>query len=1079
MAKLNIIRASAGSGKTYTLTEEYLKLAFINAESFRHILAVTFTNKATAEMKNRLIDELHKLSAGKDSRHLEKLKISLNLSEDVVRNKATLILQKILHDYSHFFVGTIDSFFQRIIRSFTREIGIQSGYTIELDAESILDEAIDRLQTETTTNKTLLYWLTEFAMEKIEKGNTWNFRKDIAKLGQQLFNEQFKTFSLNLSDKISDKKFMNGYQQELFGIRKKFESTIRELASKGIDKIRAAGLDAGDFYQTRNGPAGFLYKASAGNIPEPNSYVRQATIDITGWHAKNSIRIDDIKEICHAGLFELLQEIVNYYDRESRSYHTAGQIMKNLYALGILTDLSIHLRNYCQENNVFLLSEASSFLNAIIDNNDTPFVYEKTGNHFHHFMIDEFQDTSRLQWNNFKPLISNSLSQDYDSLIVGDVKQSIYRWRNSSWEILAHAVDDEFYEQSLSFNTLRHNHRSCIEMIHFNNTFFQRASRMLQDHFDHQTEGKPLTLPDNLRQAIVRNFDDAIQVPGQTEKAGGQVRISFLDKNEFKSAMEGKLIRLINELLEKGYAAGDIAILTRKNEEATSITDFILRQKNTAGSLLHPVDVISDETLYLSNSSVVCFLMGIIRYLHSPEDSINKYYIINEYLSYLRPCMDNNPPHEFIEPVDFTNVPLTSVFPESVQQLIENAGNFSLFELVENLISLFRLNSIIGESIYLQAFQDQILDFSNRESPSVADFIDFWEERGQTKPVALTGSHDAIRVLTIHKAKGLEFPVVILPYCKWELVDQVNRPIIWCKPGQSPFNKLNIVPVEFTSRLVQTYFADVYFEELVKQYIDTINLLYVAFTRASKALFCFSPKPDSDRLITLSDLFKQLFQQETVTDETNSMIHLADFYRSSDQVFEYGQLLMNKKIEDQSDSTTTIPNHYPASDARDKLKVAYQGKIFLETGTGQIKRSVSDGRLMHEVFSRIYLTTDIPVVVSSMAMEGKIATAESADMITNLQGLFADVQVASWFSGDWKIMTETEFILPGGIIRRPDRVLIKDDKAIVIDYKFGKNIEENHKKQILEYRQLLIDMGYRNSEAWLWYVILNEVVQVG
>ena len=1079
MAKLHIIRASAGSGKTYTLTEEYLKLAFRDTESFRHILAVTFTNKATAEMKSRLINELHRLSTGQTSNHLEHLKATLNLPESAVRDRATLILQKILHTYSRFFVGTIDSFFQQIIRSFTREMGIQSGYSIELETEPILDETIDRLQAETITNKLLLRWLTDFALDKIEKGNTWNFRKDITKLGHQLFNEQFKTFSHTLSDKLVDKEFMNTYQQELFGLSKKFESTIRGLALQGIDQILSAGLDTGDFFQKDNGPAGFLQKASAGIIAEPNSYVRKAAEASTGWYSKNAARKDDIEILCNTGLMAVLQKIVMYYETKKRDYYTAERILKNLFALGILTDLAGHLQDYCQENNVFLLSEASTFLSKVIDNNDTPFIYEKTGNHFHHFMIDEFQDTSLLQWNNFKPLISNSLSQNYDNLIVGDVKQSIYRWRNSNWEILATAVGKEFYEQSLSFKTLNHNHRSCEKIIHFNNTFFKEASLLLQEHFDNQTGNIGITMPENLRQSIIRNFADAFQVPGQSEKADGHVRISFLEKYDYESAMEGQLIRLINGLLENGYTPGDIAILTRKNEEAKEITDYLLSKKNTVALAQQHFDVISDETLYLSYSSAVRFLMAVIRYFQSPEDDINKYHIINEYITYLIPDEERMKYKGFFDTIDLSDISLTAVFPETFHKLLENAANFSLFELIENLILLFKLDTLEDESVYLQALQDLILEFSYRKSSSVNDFIEFWDERGYKKPVALPGNQNAIRVLTIHKAKGLEFPVVILPYCNWSLADHANRSIIWCKPEQPPFNCLSLVPVEFTSKLIQTHFINAYFEELLKQYIDTINLMYVAFTRASKALYGFSQIPAKDQLTHVSDLLMKLFTQDAKPVETRLAIPLNQYFRKSDHVFEFGNLPGNSKNENLSDNTILISNHYPVQDARNHLKIAYQGKIFMEPETGHINRSVSEGRLMHEIFSRIFHVSDIPVIVTKMVLEGKIKAAEAAEMITALQSLFADIQEKSWFTGDWKIMTETEFILPGGSVKRPDRVLIKDDKAVVIDYKFGKGIEDDHRHQIMEYRQLLLDMGYRHTEAWLWYVTLNKVVKVG
>lgn len=1076
MAKINIIRASAGSGKTHTLTEEYLKFALREPDNFRHILAVTFTNKATAEMKNRIVRELYRLSCGQESKHLHSLLAALGIQEAELRSRAGSVLQKILHAYSLFSVSTIDSFFQQIIRSFTREIGIQGGYTIELDTETVLDDSIDRLQAETSVNKILLRWLTDFAADKIEKGQAWSFRKDIAKLGQQLFNEHFKVFSQSLSEKLADKEFMNAYQRDLTGIVKKFESTLLRLAAGGLEKIRSAGLQTEDFYQGKSGPAGYLLKTSAGDFDEPNTYVRKAAETTEGWHVKNAPRKAEIEKLCREGLMHILKEMTEYYDREIVNFNTARHVLKNLYTLGILADLSGHVQDYCRENNIFLLSDASSFLSTIIDNNDAPFVYEKTGNHFHHFMIDEFQDTSLLQWNNFKPLISNSLSQNYDNLIVGDVKQSIYRWRNSSWEILASTVGREFYEQSLAFTTLDKNYRSRERIIQFNNSFFASASRFLQARFDTQAENAGISLPENLRQTVVRNFSDAIQSPGKPENKGGLVRFSFLAKDDYDPLMEERLASLIRDIMGNGYAAGDIAILARKNEEAKRITDFLLRLSHSPETK-PPFDVISDETLYLSNSSAVRFLMGILKYFHMPEDAINKYFIINEYCT-SHSAEDTTKIREFLETDEPETVSLYDLFPEAFQQLHENAGNYSVFELVEILIAVFKFDALKGETIYLQGFQDLILDFTHRQSSSVGDFIRFWEERGYRKPVSLPGNPDAVRVLTMHKAKGLEFPVVIIPFCNWILADNRNRSILWCRPEKPPFNRLSIVPLEFTSRLEDTHFADAYFEELLKQYIDTINLLYVAFTRASDALYCFSKKPVNDTLNDVSSLLMNVFMKEDASAGSQTLIPLRAHYNETDAVFEYGELPAYAEGRHLPADGYWIDNDYPVNKTRDNLKIAFQGKIFLDAETGKISRPVSEGSLMHEIFSRILHLEDIPDVVSGLAAEGKITAGEVAEKILSVQSLFIDTRIEGWFAHDWKVGTETEFILPGGSTKRPDRVLTNGDKAIVIDYKFGKTMEETHKTQVQEYGHLLLDMGYLQVETWLWYVMLRKVVRV-
>jgi len=687
-------------------------------------------------------------------------------------------------------------------------------------------------------------------------------------------------------------------------------------------------------------------------------------------------------------------------------------------------------------------------------------------------MIDEFQDTSLMQWNNFKPLISNSLSQDYDNLLVGDVKQSIYRWRNSNWEILAHSVENEFYQQGLLSDTLKFNYRSTKNIIDFNNVFFKAASEILQQYFNNQANEAGIEIAENLRNSIILNFSDAFQQPGDSNNTDGLVKISFIEKEDYDQIIAEKLISLVDNLLKSGYKAGDIAVITRKNEEAKIITDILLGMKNRTDGVPYMPDVISDETLFLSNSPSVRFLVGIIKYLLWPDDTVNKYFILSEYVRYINPSYEKN----FSENPDLSDTYLFNVFPASFRLLIQNAGNYSLFEMIENLIFIFRLDLLEGESVYLQALQDQVLDFTQRKSPSFADFIEFWEETGFQKSVAISGKRDAIRVLTIHKAKGLEFPVVILPYCNWDLTDLRKRPLMWCQPTQKPFNDLEIVPVYFSSQLAKTDFRKEYFEELLRQYIDNLNLIYVAFTRAIEALFCFSELPEKDGLSTTSSLLNTIFAN--VNEKNNANEWFNQYFDTSEHLFEFGKLPLNKKDEESTEHAALIKNQYPVNDARNHISMAFEGKINIEPITGKLTRPVSEGRLMHEIFSRLYYTEDIPLVLNAMVTEGKITHAEAGILQPALESIFANIQVKNWFSEEWKILTETEFILPEGTIKRPDRVLVKEDKAVVIDFKFGKEMETSHRQQIDTYRRLLYMMGYRHVEACLWYVTLNKIVQL-
>ena len=437
LPQLKVIRASAGSGKTFTLAGEYLRLLFTGSDYFRHILAVTFTNKATNEMKSRIIGELDLLAGNRESKQMQALMASTGLSETQLRLKASVILKKLLHRYSDFSVSTIDSFFQRIIRSFTRELGLQGTYSIELDTETLLSAVIDQLLIEAGNDKSLLNWLGDYAESLIERGENWNLRKSMRSLGKEIFREEFKSLSNLASSQYGNREFIRDFRKELYSAFQFIEKEYRDFGFQARSILDASGFTVDDFSRKGSGPAGFLVKLAAGEFRAPTDTAKQAALNAEKWFTRASPDAAAIGALAESELMPLMQRVVDYYETHSRRYFTLEVVLKNMFTLGILSDLSRLAYQWCNENNAFLLPEAPLFLQKIIDGNDTPFIYEKAGYWYHHFMIDEFQDTSLLQWLNFKPLISNSLSQDYDNLVVGDVKQSIYRWRNSNWTILS------------------------------------------------------------------------------------------------------------------------------------------------------------------------------------------------------------------------------------------------------------------------------------------------------------------------------------------------------------------------------------------------------------------------------------------------------------------------------------------------------------------------------------------------------------------------------------------------------------------------------------------------------------------
>lgn len=1056
MPSFKVIRASAGSGKTFNLTHEYLRLLFAERDNFMHILAVTFTNKATEEMKSRIIGELYALSSDQHSKQLEGLKISTGLSEKQLRNKAGTILKSLLHKYSGFSVTTIDSFFQRIIRSFTRELGIQGGYSIELDTDALLTEVIDRLLIKAESDKPLLAWLTMFAESLIEKGENWNFRKGIHDLGSEIFREEFKSIDEESIKLFSNRSFLTDYKSELYTLHQNIENTYREFGQKTLAILRLHGLTVDDFSNKSRGPAGFLAKLATGEFREPTQTAIGSASEVNKWFTAASPQKSVIMNVAEHELIPIMQQVIEYYSANYRSYFTAGVILKNLYTLGILSDLSQLADAWCSENNTFLLPEAPVFLNKIIDGNDTPFIYEKAGCWYHHFMIDEFQDTSMLQWLNFKPLISNSLSQDYDNLAVGDVKQSIYRWRNSNWEILDSLINQDFSPGVMDHIVLRENWRSRENIISFNNKFFSNAAAVLQQEYELMLSSNGYTYDSIENKAITDLYEDSEQLPGSPENKGGYVQVEFVrDEKEtgFTDAVNNKLLNLLCELQDKGYRLSDMAILTRKNREAKALAEFLLNYANTHQDEVHRFDVISDEALRLGSSVVVNTLVGLLQYLVKPTDQTNNYFLVSVIKNYIDPADKEtlwiNPGGKERKTSQENEIDL----PEDFVSLSRSPGAYSLIEIVERLIKIFHLEKFEGEWVYLQALRDMIMDYTRKYSGDISRFIEYWQETGCEKSVSAPAGQDALRILTLHKSKGLEFKITIIPYCSWELNSYMGT-ILWCNPGEKPFDKLPVLPLSFSSKLQNTIFARDYFREYHRQFIDNLNLLYVAFTRAQEALFIFCKSRNNEQLKTVSDLSGKILGNSN---------------------YSLGTLVPNNSTDIRKKSEAIV--HQPAGlqAISKRIKIAFQGKLLIDPTVNKPSRPVNEGKILHEIFLSIHRRDDISAAVTRMLLQGKIAVEEKEKYTRIVERAMDDPQVAFWFSGGWMILNEAEIILPNGGIKRPDRVMTRDDHTIVIDYKFGSKMEHAYETQIKEYADIIRTMGYKNVEAYLWYVILGKV----
>ncbi len=1058
---LTIYSASAGSGKTYKLTAIYLTNLFRSRYNYRKILAVTFTNKATAEMKSRILNHLHKIAVGENSDYLPGLVKATNETEEWIRREAKEILNSILHDYSRFSVSTIDSFFQKVLRAFAREVGLHAGFNIELDHSSILSSAVDEMIASAAVDNQLKNWLITYAMSNIDEEKSWNLKDGIIRLSGELFKEKFKLLSVDEQTKLENKKFLLGYIEKIKSISLSFEKQLADFGKRADQIFLKFELSEEMFYRKGQGIPGFIRSLLSGIVREPNSYVREINNEPPRWSTGNTV--PQLQEAIDSGLDKTLREAIHYYDENVVVYKSADAVLSNIYALGILSDVLHNVHQITTNENSFLLSDAGELLNLITREDQSSFIYEKVGNRFENFMIDEFQDTSIIQWNNFKPLIDNSMAEGFDNLVVGDVKQSIYRWRNSDWQILGSVLNSMVDNNRILSEPLTTNWRSRSNIIMFNNSLFS----IIPAQIDETLAGELLPV------SFKKLYSEAVQVdPGRKE--GGFVRLEFITNENERNWQEIVLERLpdvIEAFQDNGFNASDIGIIVRDGKEGALILKTLIDHNNKCSHekrSRYNFNAVSNDSLLLSNSPVITFIISVISVVNDPEDFIGRAVMLRFYRMAIG--------EEDAEKISLLSAELIhrsrEYFPAGYEDFLDRIRQMPLFEATESIISFFRLGDYSWNVAFLNTFQDYIISFIGNKNADIQSFLEWWEETGKKKSVVLPGNQDAMRILTIHKSKGLEFKIVILPFLSWNLDHlQSKQPVLWVKPETSPFNDLGIVPVKYSKELTHTIFAEYYKEEKYSVYLDNINLLYVALTRAKEVLYGFSvDNPKSDN--TIASVLKNAITSAPVFQE-GPEFNLNTYYNSGDQVFEFGQIPENNKKT--ADKINLTASQYYVSKAMESLKLKLHGENYFSSENVSLRKRINYGKLMHEVFEGINTRADISSAVRKLVLEGKLADEESSDIEKRVNVLISIPQVAEWFAADNKVLTEAGILLPSGITRRPDRVIFKDGKTTIIDFKFG---EENshYTEQVDQYRNLLIDMGYKNIDAFIWYVDKNKIV---
>jgi ATP-dependent helicase/nuclease subunit A len=1067
--ELLVYKASAGSGKTFTLAVEYIKLLILNPRAYRNILAVTFTNKATTEMKERILSQLYGIWINDKSSkaYLEKITEELGMPKEQIRMAAGKALHLMIHDYSRFRVETIDSFFQSVMRNLARELELGANLTIELNNMEVLSDAVDSMIERLNRQSPVLYWLLDYIEERIADDKRWNVSGEIKNFGRNIFDEGYIEKGDGLRRKLQDKDCIKNYRRTLQAIETEALEQMKGFADQFFGILESNGLAIDNLANKSKGVSSYFSKLQMGKLDDSlrNATVEKHLASPENWSSKSSPRRNAITELAAAELIPLLQTAEEFRSKNNMLVNSCQLSLRYINNVRLLANIDEEVRRLNYENNRFLLSDTNVLLHNLVHDGDSSFVFEKIGTTIRNVMIDEFQDTSRMQWDNFRLLLLEGLSQGENSLIVGDVKQSIYRWRNGDWGIL-NGLKDHIESFPINVKTLTTNRRSAGNIIEFNNKVFTAACHTLNDIYKSE-QGEECK---DLKEAYVDVCQEKDKDPD-----GGYVKVTFLTEKEEMAYVEDTLQQLANEtqlLVTAGIQLKDIAILVRKNKTIPLVADYF--DKNT------PYKIVSDEAFQLNASLAICMIMDGLRYLSNPENRIAKAQLA---AAYQNEILKNN--------IDLNTLLLNDIdeyLPVSFIEQQKKLRLMPLYELMEKLFGLFEMSRIKQQDAYLCAFFDAVVEYLQNNSSEMSAFIAFWEETLSQKTIP-SGEVEGIRIISIHKSKGLEYHTVLLPFCDWNMEKERSLThLIWCTPKVAPFNNLDIVPVNYSTAMQQSIYREEYLNERLQLWVDNLNLLYVAFTRAKKNLIIWG----KDGLKgTVSELLQQAMRQISIPQHEHDSSHLEKSEDNTDTdniAYEMGTLYLSE--EKRTDgiiknkllmNPEKIPLHLESLESNIEFKQSNRSAEFIrgEEETGE--RYIRQGQLLHNLFSVIRTQDDIPSAIERLRFEGIIESAEQERQIKKLtEWALNHPLVKEWYSGNWELYNECAIIYKekGELqTRRPDRVMMKDGKVVVVDFKFGKK-RTDYNKQVRDYMNLLSDMGYENIRGYLWYVFDNEFVEV-
>lgn len=1095
-----INKASAGSGKTYTLVKEYLIMLLGKKteggnyildkhpnDNHRYILAITFTNKATEEMKSRIVETLDVLASNPDeSPYITDLTTMLGASKDDISKSAGIAERQMLEDYTNFNVCTIDTFFQKILRTFAYEVNLSSNYGVELNDEYVVELGVNNLKTRLhdesgKKNKSLSHWLWMFVQDSMKNGSSWDvFYKPKSKktvdnslynFAKVLTNEVVKKNSKQLFDFLADPKNIQAFNVAL---NEGITNLIPEV-KKRVDEIfkllEGPDIKANNYFTKfldvlRNSANPFLIK-------DLDKKVEKKIAD-RSFVNKKSAEVDEYAICDH------LEQIQDY----CTTYVSYKKILDHTYQLGLLGDINASMQDFANENNTILLSGTNDIVKRIIDGCETPFIYERIGMYLHNFLLDEFQDTSRMQWENLLPLVRNGLANGHDSLIIGDVKQSIYRFRNSDPQLLHSQLAVDFSNDSIKYNKGRSiNWRSARNIVHWNNAFFQFLSNTLnmnEFYADVEQDVSPKNekLPGHVVVARRVIPDKKKDTDGSNDSETESNDKSNDNDSTFKEWATEKMIVDLQSLLARGFKQKDIAVLSNTNQEGQLVISRIMKW-----NIENPnkqMKVVSEESLLVISSPAVRIVVNILKILdrceaHN-EDGREMPMVLRRFEANRSEGMDTS------EAFEDAIVSKDEDIADYIDRLYETSKSACLDSVIEQIIKSQLSKQMTAENTpYLLAFLDSVVDFMSRYGSNIHHFLKWWDKVGPGLSISSPDNIDAIRVITIHKSKGLQFPCVLIPMFDWNF-DQSSIEWIETAGFKDKLPKgVAIPPIVPVKRDNKSTLFDNEFKEIARSNImDSLNKTYVACTRAQYELIIYTENN--------KELGLQLSQFLETCRNNAGIAPTPTENCDPDVVYELGKPMLRSDIPALNNDDNALPDNvesrlmppYSVVSDVDRWKLTSPDIIIDVRGT---TRWV--GEMLHKVMERVRTPKNLKKAFGRALHRGMITEEEHDEYLALLSKRLADPRVADWFANDNRLMLERSVTIGGNGQKRPDRVVMKPNgEIIIVDYKFGDRSDDNdtkYKRQVAGYKRAVCDaLGCRPDcvSGYVWYIHSGDILAV-